>query len=295
MGENGEKVSTTHAEKIAHLTRELLPWILKHGGKTFVIKIGGSCLESSPALLKNAADNLVLLNLLGIKTVLLHGGQHKINRALERAGRPTSKINGQRVTEKEDVPAIDDALSEVNADLVGVIEASGGKAFGFAGRDIIQCSRSPSADLGYVGVPEAVRTIQIQKILDQGIIPVISPTGRDKDGQIYNINADLSAQKVAEWVEATRLIYVSDMAGVLRNVSDPLSLMREIFTDEVPALIEHGVITGGMIPKVTSAVDAIDAGVEGVVFIDGREEDALLLEIGTNLGVGTQIRRRPTA
>jgi acetylglutamate kinase len=242
------------------------------------------------------ARDLVFLEAVEINPVVVHGGGKAITRAMEKSGLKSLFIQGQRVTDEETVRIVDQVLSrEINPEIVAAINSLGGLAQGFAGPDIFQCRKltgngaGERLDLGYVGEVTAVNTQPLIACIEQGKIPVISPTARGQDGQIYNCNADVAAAQAAIALQAKRLVFMSDVPGLLQDSKNPTTVISQLRTSEVVGLKQNGIIDRGMIPKVDSAVTAISSGVEKVSFIDGRLQHAVLLEIFTDAGVGTEI------
>jgi acetylglutamate kinase len=277
---------------------EALPYIQQFSGATFVIKYGGSFMDSpDPNVRNGVARDIVFLEAVEINPVVVHGGGKAITRAMEQAGLKATFLQGQRVTDEATVRIVDDVLSaEINPETVAAINSLGGKARGFAGRDIFQCRKAvvsgpkgEALDLGYVGEVVHVDTSPLLQCIEEGITPVISPTARGEDGRIYNCNADVAAAKTAMALGARRLVFMTDVAGLLRDPKDPGSLISRLQVSEVEDLKQAGVIDKGMIPKTDSAVAAIQAGVEKVSFVDGRVPHAILLEIFTDAGVGTEV------
>ena len=277
---------------------EALPYIQKFSGATFVIKYGGSFMDSpDPNVRNGVVRDLVFLEAVEINPVVVHGGGKAITRAMEKAGLKPSFIQGQRVTDEATAKIADDVLSrEINPEVVAAINAAGGIARGFAGPDIFVCRKLGTAgadgktlDLGYVGEVTEVKTAPLRECIEQGITPVISPTARGEGGQTYNCNADVAAAQAAIALKARRLVFMSDVPGLLANPNRPDSVIPHLKAREVDALKQAGVIDRGMIPKVDSAVAALKAGVEKVSFVDGRVPHAVLLEIFTDEGVGTEI------
>lgn len=277
---------------------EALPYIQKYSGATFVIKYGGSFMDSpDPAVRTSVARDIVFLEAVEINPVVVHGGGKAINRAMERAGLTPRFIQGQRVTDEATVRIVDEVLSrQINPEIVATINALGGLARGFAGPEVFRCRKllvqdrqSPQQllDLGYVGEVTHVETRPLLDCIEQGITPVISPTARGEDGYIYNCNADIAAAQTAIALRARRLVFMSDVPGILRNPNDPDSVISHLRISEVEELKRTGIIDRGMIPKIDSAVAALQAGVEKVSFVDGRVPHAVLLEIFTDEGVGT--------
>ncbi len=279
---------------------EALPYIQRFSGATFAVKYGGSFMDSPDAAVRNSvARDVVFLEAVGINPVVVHGGGKAITRAMERAGLKARFVQGQRVTDESTVEIVDAVLSrEINPQVVEAIQSLGGNARGFAGPEIFRCRKlelddkdKPGAkiDVGYVGEVIEVNTKPLLECIEHGITPVISPTARGVDGKIYNCNADVAAARTAIALKAKRLVFLSDVPGLLRNPQDPDSVISHLKTGEVGALKTAGVVDKGMIPKVDSAVAAIQAGVEKVSFVDGRIPHAVLLEIFTDEGVGTEV------
>lgn len=279
---------------------EALPYIQKFSGATFVIKYGGSFMDSPDAAVRNGvARDIVFLEAVEIDPVVVHGGGKAITRAMEQAGLKANFIQGQRVTDAATVEVVDQVLSrEINPEVVKTINALGGTAQGFAGTDIFTCRKlwlddkdNPGAklDIGYVGEVVAVNTAPLLDCIARGVVPVISPTARGEDGHIYNCNADVAAAQAAIALRAKRLVFMSDVPGLMRDPKNPATLITHLQTDEVPGLKQAGIVDKGMIPKVDSAVAAIQSGVEKVSFVDGRMSHAVLLEIFTDAGVGTEV------
>ena len=272
---------------------EALPYIQRFAGATFVIKYGGSFMESPEETVRTGvASDVVFLEAVEINPVVVHGGGKRINKALEASGIETKFVNGLRYTDAASVEVVDQVLSgEVNGEIVEMINSLGGEAKGITGTDIFTCQRhAPGGeDYGYVGEVMAVNTAPLEECISKGVTPVISPTARDAEGQIYNCNADIAAAQAAIALAAKRLVFMSDVPGLLRNPEDAESLIPHLDIKEVDELKQAGIIARGMIPKVDSAVSAIEAGVDKVSFVDGRINHAVLLEIFTDKGVGTEI------
>ena len=277
----------------ANTLLEALPYIQRFSGATFVVKYGGSFMDSPDDAVRNGvARDVVFLEAVEINPVVVHGGGKRISRALEKAGIETRFVNGLRYTDADSVAVVDRVLStEINAEIVEMINSLGGVAKGFAGTDIFSCTRhAPDGeDYGFVGEVTAVNTGPLEECISQGITPVISPTACDADGQIYNCNADVAAAQAAIALTAKRLVFMSDVPGLLRDPADAESVIPHLDIAEVDELKQSGIIASGMIPKVDSATAAIHAGVDKVSFVDGRINHAVLLEIFTDKGVGTEI------
>jgi len=279
---------------------EALPYILRFSGATFVVKYGGSFMDSPDENVRTGvARDIVFLEAVEINPVVVHGGGKAITRAMEKAGLRAEFVQGQRVTNEAAAKIVDDVLSrEINPEIVKTINALGGKALGFAGPDIFKCRKlwlndkenpGKKIDIGYVGEVVEVNTAPLKESIWCGFTPVISPTARGEDGKVYNCNADVAAAELAIALRAQRLVFMSDVPGLLSDPKSQDSLVPHLRTAEVAALKKSGVIDKGMIPKVDSAVAAIHSGVEKISFVDGRVPHAVLLEIFTDKGVGTEI------
>ena len=279
---------------------EALPYIQKFSGETFVVKYGGSFMDSpDPAVRNGVARDIVFLEAVEINPVVVHGGGKAITRAMEKAGLAANFIQGQRVTDEATVQIVDGVLSrEINPEIVKTIESLGGKARGFSGADIFKCRKlflddkeKPGAkiDIGFVGEVTEVNTEPLRQCIWHGVTPVISPVALGEDGKIYNCNADVAAAQVAIALKAKRLVFMSDVPGLMRDPKDPATLITHLQTSEVPGLKAAGIVDKGMIPKVDSAVAAIRAGVEKVSLVDGRAPHSVILEIFTDKGVGTEV------
>jgi acetylglutamate kinase len=279
---------------------EALPYIQKFNHATFVVKYGGSFMDSpDPAVRNGVARDVVFLEAVEINPVVVHGGGKAITRAMEQAGLKANFIQGQRVTDEATVEVVERVLSrEINPEVVAAINALGGVAQGFAGSDIFTCRKlwlddkenpGQKLDIGFVGEVTGVNTAPLLDCIARGITPVISPTARGEDGKIYNCNADVAAAQAAIALKARRLVFMSDVPGLMRDPKDPATLITHLQTSEVAVLKQAGVVDKGMIPKVDSAVAAIKTGVEKVQFVDGRVPHSMLLEIFTDAGVGTEV------
>jgi len=279
---------------------EALPYIQRFRSQTFVVKYGGSFMDSpDPAVRNGVARDIVFLEAVGINPVVVHGGGKAITRAMEAAGLKANFIQGQRVTDEATVGVVDRVLSrEINPEIVKTISELGGKARGFCGADIFKCRKlwlddkdKPGAkiDIGFVGEVIALNTEPLRECIRRSITPVISPTALDGNGHIHNCNADIAAAHAAIALKAKRLVFMSDVPGLLRDPKNPDSVIPHLKISEVDELKKAGIIDKGMIPKVDSAVAALKAGVEKVSFVDGRVPHAVLLEIFTDEGLGTEI------
>ena len=277
---------------------EALPYIQRFSGATFVVKYGGSFMDSpDPAVRFGVARDIVFLEAVEINPVVVHGGGKAITRAMEAAGLRARFVQGQRVTDEAAVSVVDQVLSrEINPEIVKAINEMGGVAQGFAGSEIFTCRRlwllddaGERLDIGFVGEVTSVNTAPLMDCVARGVTPVISPTARGEDGMIYNCNADVAAARAAIALNARRLVFMSDVPGLLRDLKDPGSVISHLRVSEVEGLKKEGVIDKGMIPKTDRAVAAIQAGVEKVSLVDGRIPHAVLMEIFTDEGLGTEV------
>lgn len=300
MSGSAHPSSDTWLEKARTLS-EALPFMRRYSGKTFVVKYGGHAMGDN-SVAQTFARDIVLLKQIGINPVVVHGGGPQIGAMLERLRIKSSFIDGLRVTDAETVEIVEMVLSgSINKQIVSAINTAGGNAIGLSGKDgnlirarrLQRTKRDPDSsiervlDLGFVGEPAAVNPQIIAGLQQADIIPVIAPIGVGDEGETYNINADTAAGAVAEALRATRFVLLTDVAGVLDKDK---KLINELTDDEARAKIADGTIRGGMIPKVETCLSAVAGGVEGAVILDGRLAHALLLEIFTDVGVGTLIR-----
>jgi len=253
--------------------------------------------SSDPAVRASVARDIVFLAAAGIKPVVVHGGGKAITRAMDAAGLKANFVQGQRVTDEAAVKVVEQVLShEINPELVKTMESLGGKARGFSGSEIFTCRKlwltgtdGGKIDIGFVGEPTDANRAALEECLRDNIIPIISPTARGEDGKIYNCNADVAAARAAIVLKARRLVFMSDVPGLLRNPKDEKTLISRLRVSEVAELKQAGVIDQGMIPKVDSAVAALQSGVGKVSFVDGRVPHAVVLETFTDQSVGTEI------
>jgi acetylglutamate kinase len=264
-----------------------LPFIQRHSGATIVVKFGGHAM-STPELTAEFAKDIVLLRQVGLKPVVVHGGGPQIGSMLERLGIETKFKDGLRVSDMETVGVAEMVLSgAINKAIVSAINKAGGRAVGLSGRDAKLITAAPkNKDLGFTGVPVATDVRVIKTLADDGMIPVVSPISADEDGDGYNINADTAAGTLAAALGATRLLLMTDVAGVLSKDKD---LLTDLSVDDVTGLIQDGTAQGGMIPKLETAMDAVKGGVEAVVILDGRRAHGLLVELFTDEGAGSLI------
>lgn len=275
----------------AKILIEALPYIKEFNDDIFVIKYGGSAMVDEK-IKETVIEDIVLLKLVGIKPVIVHGGGKEISSMLNRVGKVSEFVNGLRVTDEETVEVVEMVLSgKVNKAIVQLIQNHDLNAVGVSGKDgktlKVKKKEVDGADIGYVGEITEVDTKLIHSLIDNDFIPVIAPVGTDQQGQTYNINADYAASAIAGALSAKKLIFLTDVEGVLEDLNKKDSLISKIDVKEVDDYIEDGTISGGMIPKVECCVEAINAGVKNVHILDGRVEHCMLLEIFTKSGVGT--------
>jgi len=276
---------------------EALPYFQQFRGRTVVIKYGGAAMENAD-LVESVLRDVVFLEAVGINPVVVHGGGKAITAAMRQENLTARFVEGLRVTDAASIKIIDRVLTEViGPSLTSKIQELGGKAQVLSGKEVLVAEKSPlrqdatgnKIDLGFVGDITSVNISQVQKLVDAEIVPVISPLGRGQDGQIYNINADIAAAKIAQALHAHKIIYLSDVNGVRRDPRDENSLISTLTPVQIQQLKEEGVIASGMIPKVDSALEALTGGVSKVHFLDGRQAHSLLLELFTDAGIGTEI------
>jgi len=295
-----KRINTSEPNQVAEILTEALPYIQKFHGTTMVIKYGGNAMVDE-SLKQTFARDIVLLKLVGINPLIVHGGGPQIGNLLEKLNIPTRFVGGMRVTDDDTMNVVEMVLGGlVNQDIVSLINTQGGKAVGVTGKDgkLISASRlemrdpkteaatSEIIDIGHVGEVKKVNGAVLDTLMDQGFIPVVAPIGVGDDGEAYNINADIVAGKIAEFLGAEKLILLTDTPGILDAEGDTLTGLS---ASEVDELIKQDVIKGGMLPKTQCAIDAINGGVKSAQIIDGTVPHALLLEILTDAGVGTMI------
>ena len=274
----------------AEVLNQALPYIQKYHDKIVVVKYGGNAM-TSPELKDAVMSDIVLLGLVGIKVVLVHGGGPEISDMLKRVGIQSRFVNGLRYTDEETAEIVRMVLAgKVNKGLVSSLEHHGGNALGLCGSDgqMLKVKKlEASEDLGYVGEITDVNVKVITDALDNGFIPVIATVATDEQGQVYNINADTAAARIAAALGAEILILMTDIRGLLQDKNDESTLIPEVHVSEVPFLIKQGIISGGMIPKIECCVEAVRRGVPKAIIIDGRIPHSILIEILSNEGVGT--------
>ncbi len=294
-------LSLEDAKLTAEVITTALPYIQKYKNKLIVVKYGGNAM-TDPVLESSFARDIVLLKTVGIHPVVVHGGGPQVDSLLSELGRESERIDGMRVTDKATMDVVEMVLGgQVNKSIVSLINKHGGKAIGMTGKDanLIRAKklymqknddegRPQAVDLGFVGEVESVNKDVIDMLIASDFIPVIAPLGVDANGNTYNINADLVASRVAEFLGAERLLLLTNIRGVLDKQGNVLT---HLSADDVDALIADGTISGGMIPKIAGALDAVKSGLRSATIVDGRVPHACLLEIFTEEGVGTQILR----
>ncbi len=276
----------------AQVLVQALPHIKKYYGKTIVVKYGGNAMISED-LKEQVMEDVVLLSMVGIKVVLVHGGGPEMSDLMKRLGKQPQFIDGLRVTDEETVAIAQMVLAgRINKSLVNLLQQKGGSAVGLSGIDgrLIQAEMKDER-LGYVGRITHVTPDPVLNLLEGGYIPVISTLGCDDNGNIYNINGDTAAGKIAAAIGAERLIMMTDIPGILQDRNDPDTLLSDITSEEAEAMIQDGSVSGGMIPKVRCCIDSLAEGVSAAVILDGRVPHAVLMEILTNEGAGTMFRR----
>ena len=278
----------------AQVLIEALPYFKAFDEKIFVVKIGGNAMHES-SLFDTTLEDIVFMEQVGIRPVVVHGGGPYISDRLQKNGVQTKFIDGLRVTDKATLDTVDEVFKEINTSIRNTIVDKGGRAISLHGaNDGILFSKKkkikdkPGVDLGFVGELTGVDANLILQETRAGTVPVISPLARGVDGEFYNINADTAAAKIAEVLRAEKLVFMSNIKGLLADPSNPDSLLSTLTPNEVKDLIAKGVITGGMLPKVEASLHALEAGVHAVHIVDGRQHHSLLLEIFTQRGIGTQ-------
>jgi acetylglutamate kinase len=276
---------------------EALPYIQKFRGQRFVIKYGGSAMEDEQVVERFLRD-VVFLHAVGIQPVLVHGGGKAITQRMRDAGLKPRFVNGLRVTDEQTIRIVEEVLdTQISPGIVRQLNEFGGRAIGIPGKRVLLAKRLPpqtegkvaAVDLGFVGEVEEVRLEEVKRALADGALPVISPLGQDASGATVNVNADTAAGTIAGALQASKMIYLSDVPGIMRDPLDKDSLIPSVNRQKIEHLIEEEIIAGGMIPKVESALHALSQGVKKVHFVDGRVPHALLMEVFTNAGIGTEI------
>ena len=284
-------IDFSNAQRAEVLT-QALPYIKRYVGKIVVVKYGGNAMVNEQ-LKQQVMEDIVLLWLIGVKVVLVHGGGPEISELMKKLGKQPQFVDGLRVTDQETVDIVQMVLAgKVNKTLVNLLEMKGGRAVGLSGMDgrLIE-AKMKDERLGFVGEVTKIHISPVTDLLDKGYIPVVSTVGCDRQGNAYNINGDTAAAHIAGALNAERLIMMTDIAGILRDPHDPATLIPSLTIPEATELFRQNVISGGMIPKVECCIDAIHRGVESVIIMDGRVPHSILMELLTNEGAGTWIRR----
>src|SRR5579862_921604 len=275
---------------------EALPFIQKYRGKLFVIKYGGSAMEDDHVIERLLRD-IVFLEAVGINPILFHGGGKAITARMRETGLKPKFVNGLRVTDAQSIRIVEEVLDgEVNPRIVEALNAFGGKAVGIAGKRVRKARRLPpqrekgsEIDLGFVGEVAGADLAEIESALAQDAVPVVSPIAKDENGVVLNVNADIGAGAVAGALRAAKLIFLSDVPGIMRDPKEKDSLIPSVTREMIEKLLADEIIEGGMIPKVKAAAGALGRGVQKVHLIDGRVPHSILLEVFTNAGIGTEI------
>ena len=276
---------------------EALPYVQTFRGATFVIKYGGSFMDDpDPEIRSRVAGDIAFLSAVGIHAVVVHGGGKAISRALQASGIQTKFVHGLRYTDGPTVDVVHQVLSgKVNGEVCEMLQLRKDRPLGIPGENVLQCEKLDTdihgdpVDLGFVGKVTTVKAKVIKKAIKDGYTPVVSPVANDEEGQLYNVNADVAAACVASALRARRLVYMSDVPGLLSNPKNVDTLISTLKVGQVDKLKKNGTISEGMLPKIDSAIKALDAGVHRVHFVDGRLPHSLLLEIFTDKGIGTEI------
>ena len=274
----------------AEVLTQALPYIRQYNGKVVVVKYGGNAMINQ-TLKEQVMEDIVLLHLIGVKIVLVHGGGPEISEMMNKLGKESTFVNGLRVTDKETVDIAQMVLAgKINKSLVNYLEIKGGKSMGVSGIDgMLIEAKMKDEKLGYVGEITNVNIGCVEDLLNNNYIPVISTIACDKEGNIYNVNADTAAARIAGALNAERLIMMTDIAGILKDKDDPTTLIPQISVSQAKELFDEGIISGGMIPKVKCCIDAIGHGVKNVIIMDGRIPHSILMEILTDEGAGTMV------
>lgn len=274
----------------AEILIQALPYIQMHRGKTIVVKYGGNAMINENLKQKVMSD-IVLLSLVGINVVLVHGGGPEITDMLKRVGKESRFVNGMRYTDQETIDIVQMVLAgKVNKDLTRLLASHGGRAIGISGLDsglLVAEKMKAQEDLGYVGEIKAVNSAIVKDVIEKGYIPVVSTVASGEDGQVYNVNADIAAARIAAEIGASKLILMTDIAGLLRDREDENSLISVVNVQDVWELKKEGIISGGMIPKIDCCADAVRRGVSRAHIIDGRIPHSILIEMFSDEGIGT--------
>ena len=280
----------SEAQRKASVLIEALPYIQKFNRKIVVIKYGGSAMNDEE-LQRNVIKDVTLLKLVGFKPIIVHGGGKAISKWVEKSGKEARFVNGLRVTDEETMEIAEMVLGKVNKNLVRLVEELGVKAVGVSGKDgrllTVTKKYSDGQDIGFVGEVCGVKPKILYDLLDNDYLPIVAPIGMDDNFDTYNINADEAASAIARAVKADKLVYLTDIAGLYRDINDPDSFIPRITISEAEALIDEGIIGGGMLPKLANCTQAVRGGVHRVHILDGRIPHSMLLEFFTEKGIGT--------
>ena len=274
----------------AEILTQALPYIQKYYNKVVVVKYGGNAMVNEE-LKQQVMEDIVLLQLVGVKVVLVHGGGPEITNTMKKLGKETQFVNGLRVTDKESAEIAQMVLAgKVNKNLVNLLQVKGGRAIGLSGIDgAMLYAKMKDPEIGFVGEITDVNIEPVLTLLEHNYIPVISTVGCDSLGNVYNINADTAASGIAGKLGAERLLELTDIEGILRDKNDPASIIRSMTVQQAKSLLGNGTISGGMIPKVEGCIEAINSGVKCVIVMDGRVPHSILLEMLTDEGAGSMI------
>ncbi len=292
-----EEILMDEATRKAAVLIEALPYIQRFRGAIVVVKLGGAAMED-PEHVEQVLEDITFMECVGMKVVIVHGGGKEISRGMEQEGIEARFIQGLRVTCERSIRVVEQVLKrDINPRIVNVLKAKGALARSLHGEEVLRVKRvsgrdpvsGAPLDWGFVGEPGEVNVAPVRQLLAEGVIPVITPLGMGPDGNLHNVNADVAASAIAKALPARKLAFLSDVPGLLRDQQDPASLISTLRLDEVAWMFEEGIITGGMLPKISSCIEALEAGVCKVHLIDGRQKHSLLLEIFTDQGVGTEI------
>ncbi len=290
----GSRIASTMGK--ASIFSEALPFIKAYRGSTVVVKYGGSAMVDE-GLRSTFADDVAMLHYVGIRPVIVHGGGPAISRAMGQRGMEPQWIDGLRITDAETIRVVQSTLAgEINPDIVRLVNKHGSVATGISGLDgNLFTARPLDPRLGFVGEITSVDPALIAGLQEQGYVPVVAPLARGEDGHVYNVNADTAAGVLAAAIGASKLVFLTDVEGLYRDLGDEDTLMTRITLDDLESLMEGGSVSAGMIPKLEACIDALGAGVERVHILDGRVQHALLLEIFTSEGIGTMVTREPAS
>lgn len=282
-----------HLVEKAGILIEALPYIRKFRGKEIVIKYGGAAMNY-PEIRENVLHNLVFMNYVGIRPILVHGGGSAITENLKKKGVQSQFVNGLRITDRQTVQVVAETLADINRGIVSDLNRLGAQSVGMMGHEaeilnVVKRKGDGGADIGFVGEVVSVNILPIRQLTEFNVIPVIAPLGIDKKGDVYNVNADEAASKIATAMQVQKLMVLTNVHGIMRDPKDPGTLVPSLHVSEVEDLIRRKIITDGMIPKVNACTNALQGGVGKAHIIDGRIKHSLLLEIFTDQGIGTEL------